>query len=57
VAVASAVEFFCFETMAAAPLQNVETLPLELCEDLWEARNDPRIQRRMREVFGSSLPE
>jgi hypothetical protein len=33
VVVALAVKFFCFETMAAVPLQNVETLPLELCEE------------------------
>jgi hypothetical protein len=45
-AVASVVKFFRFETIAAAPPQNFETLPPELREDLRKARNDLRFERR-----------
>jgi hypothetical protein len=40
-ALVSGVKFFCFEIIAVARLQNVETLPSELGEDLRKAGNDP----------------
>jgi hypothetical protein len=51
--VTSARKFLCFETIATAPPQKRILLSTELCEDLRNVRNDPRIDRRNGQLLQS----